>query len=144
MYEMRECLSRSDNLAQHWRTHERLPGWIPFAGGSGISRGSVDGDLSCGGDLNDDSSSRQGSVRIVRKKGWGILLLGLIHTTHNKNAEWMCTGILLVVVVVLLWICRPTVFWVVNMQQQHMLCRISMKLRFREAFAMLKGMKKDY
>jgi transcription factor STE12 len=60
--------SRSDNLTQHLRTHERLPGGIgsPFTSGAGISRSSVggdEGDISGGeGSLNEDSSSRQGSV----------------------------------------------------------------------------------
>ena len=60
--------SRSDNLTQHLRTHERLPGGIgsPFSGGVGLGRSSVAGDeadVSGGeGSLNEESSSRQGSV----------------------------------------------------------------------------------
>ena len=80
--------SRSDNLTQHLRTHERLPGGIgsPFTGGSGISRGSVDGDLSGGeGSLNDDSSSRQESVGDSEDEGMGYNSLG--HYQHHPQQQ---------------------------------------------------------
>jgi transcription factor STE12 len=80
--------SRSDNLTQHLRTHERLPGGIgsPFAGGSGISRGSVDGDLSGGeGSLNDDSSSRQDSLGDSEDEGMGYAALG--HYQHQQQLD---------------------------------------------------------
>ena len=79
--------SRSDNLTQHLRTHERLPGGIgsPFAGGSGISRGSVEGDLSGEGSLNGDSSSRQGSVVDSEDEGMGYSALG--HYQHQQQQQ---------------------------------------------------------
>ena len=86
--------SRSDNLTQHLRTHERLPGGIgsPFtSGGTGISRGSVggdEGDVSGGeGSLNEDSSSRQGSVGDSEDEGMvgGYNALG--HPQHHQSVD---------------------------------------------------------
>ena len=83
--------SRSDNLTQHLRTHERLPGGIgsPFAGGGGgggsggMSRGSVDGDLSGGEGGLEDSSSRQGSVGDSEEEGMGYGAGSYVHHQHQ-------------------------------------------------------------
>ena len=80
--------SRSDNWTQHLRTHERLPGGIgsPFTGGSAISRGSVEGDLSGGeGSLNDDGSSGQGSVGDSEEEGMGYATSALGHYQQQQH-----------------------------------------------------------
>ena len=109
---------RSDNLTQHLRTYERLPGGIgsPFtSGGSGTPRGSVgggdDGDVSGGeGSLNEDSSSRHGSL-VGDSEDEGIVCTLRLDLTNSIMEVYMCMGILWVVVP--LWICRPMEFWVV-------------------------------
>ncbi|KAF8815250.1 hypothetical protein BYT27DRAFT_7249334 [Phlegmacium glaucopus] len=86
--------SRSDNLTQHLRTHERLPGGIgsPFTGGGGLARSSVgadEADVSGGeGSLNEESSSRQGSVVDSEDEGMvGYATLGHHHHHHHQHHQ---------------------------------------------------------